>query len=216
MPGAVLCASGWVGRVPQGVAVRGNSRPMFPWEANITAPRYTGARQPAKDLREKWLWGIPPLWELGGGVSLPLGEGAHSKCSHLAVSPCQSPLPHCPQQEGCVPGVLGRGECTWIWGLPIPPWHPNSLWGQQGMIRATAAAPPPLPTSLNSECLAKALVCSRQIPNLHFSHPLIRPSWREAGREAHSGNRKGGSLQAREPIFTLLGGPGPLKSSEMK
>lgn len=33
-------------------------------------------------------------------------------------------------------------------------------------------------------------MCSLQIPNLHFSHPLIRASWREAGRDAHSGDRK--------------------------
>lgn len=89
------------------------------------------------------------------------------------------------------------GLCPWVSGLPTLR-HPNSLWGRQGMMRAIALglwgssmSPHLYPPSLNSECLAKVLVCSRQIPNLHFSHPLIRPSWREAGREAHPRNGKG-------------------------
>lgn len=54
-------------------------KPMFPWEENITAPLYTEARQPAKDRREKWLWGTCLLLELGVGGSLPLGKEAHRK-----------------------------------------------------------------------------------------------------------------------------------------
>lgn len=50
------------------------------------------------------------------------------------------------------------------------------------------------------------LVCSLQIPNLHFSHPLIRLSWREGGRETHSGDRKEGLLPAWESFSTLFRG----------
>lgn len=52
------------------------------------------------------------------------------------------------------------------------------------------------------------LLCSLQILNLHLSHPLIRPSCFEAGREAYSGDSKGGFPPVWEPFS--FGGQGPL------
>lgn len=121
------------------------------------------------------------------------------------------PLPEAlyhPQLEGCGRVLLGG-----VRGLSLKTLqHPK----QQEMIGASGIRAPISAHQSEFHVSVMGCWCSLQIPNLHFSHPLIRPSWQEGGREAHSGNRKGGLPPAWKSFSALFGGPGALRSSEMK
>lgn len=100
---------------------------MFTWKANITALLYRGARQLAKDLRDRWCGARTPSGS--GGGSLALGEETHGKCCCLAVTP-SSRAPSLNAPSGRV--------ASWV------------FWGEGSAPALRAPIPPPATGTLSS------------------------------------------------------------------
>lgn len=115
--------------------------------------------------------------------------------------PSCSPPPKSWNSSGGAPGLLP----------PKPFQHPKQLMGSVGNVGDHGLRPSGLQhqsscfshTPVLRCCLGADVFLAN--PEFAFSSPLIRPSCFEAGREAHSGDRKGGALQPGNHSLPCLG-----------